>query len=138
MRGKLGEQRHEKQPGPYSDLRAATINAVPAASELGEVDDDAGYFDELGVGDLDMLPRVSGLTRLVKLARLVLAWRNGGAVRLADVARVTDSVQDVRNYGVANGQPAILLQIYKQPGANILDAVERVRALLPQLQASIF
>ena len=70
-------------------------------------------------------------------APLVLAWRNGGAVRLADVARVTDSVQDVRNYGVANGQPAILLQIYKQPGANILDAVERVRALLPQLQASI-
>ncbi|MBP8138131.1 MAG: efflux RND transporter permease subunit, partial [Alicycliphilus sp.] len=42
-------------------------------------------------------------------APLVLAWRNGGAVRLADVARVTDSVQDVRNYGVANGQPAILL-----------------------------
>ncbi|WP_404303199.1 efflux RND transporter permease subunit [Alicycliphilus denitrificans] len=70
-------------------------------------------------------------------APLVLAWRAGSAVRLSDVARVTDSVQDVRNYGVANGKPAILLQIYKQPGANILDAVQRVRALLPQLQASI-
>ena len=70
-------------------------------------------------------------------APLVLTWRNGNAVRLSDVAEVTDSVQDVRNYGVANGKPAILLQIYKQPGANILEAVERVRALLPQLKASI-
>jgi len=43
----------------------------------------------------------------------------------------------VRNYGVANGKPAILLQVYKQPGANIIEAVDRVRALLPQLQASI-
>jgi multidrug efflux pump len=70
-------------------------------------------------------------------APLVLRWRNGQAVRLSDVAEVVDSVQDVRNFGVANGKPAILLQVYKQPGANILEAVERVRALLPQLQASI-
>ena len=70
-------------------------------------------------------------------APLVLTWRNGNAVRLADVAEVTDSVQDVRNYGVSNGRPAILLQIQKQPGANIIEAVERVRALLPQLKASI-
>ncbi|OJX28227.1 MAG: multidrug transporter subunit MdtC [Burkholderiales bacterium 68-12] len=70
-------------------------------------------------------------------APLVLRWNQGRAVRLADVAEVVDSVQDVRNYGVANGKPAILLQVYKQPGANILQAVERVRALLPQLQASI-
>ncbi len=70
-------------------------------------------------------------------APLVLRWKNGQAVRLQDVAEVVDSVQDVRNYGVANGKPAILLQVYKQPGANILEAVDRVRALLPQLKASI-
>ena len=70
-------------------------------------------------------------------APLVLRWAGGNAVRLSDVADVADSVQDVRNYGVANGKPAILLQVYKQPGANILEAVERVRALLPQLKASI-
>ena len=70
-------------------------------------------------------------------APLVLRWNNGNAVRLSDVAEVIDSVQDVRNYGVANGKPSILLQVYKQPGANILEAVERVRALLPQLKASI-
>ncbi|MES2611847.1 MAG: efflux RND transporter permease subunit, partial [Pseudomonadota bacterium] len=70
-------------------------------------------------------------------APLVLRWKDGNAIRLADVAEVTDSVQDVRNFGVANGKPAILLQVYKQPGANILEAVERVRALLPALKASI-
>ena len=70
-------------------------------------------------------------------APLVLRWKNGQAVRLQDVAEVVDSVQDVRNFGVANGKPAVLLQVYKQPGANILEAVERVRSLLPALQASI-
>ncbi len=71
-------------------------------------------------------------------APLVLRWQpDGHAVLLRDVADVVDGVQDVRNYGVANGKPAILLQIYKQPGANILEAAERVRALLPQLKASI-
>ncbi len=70
-------------------------------------------------------------------APLVLRWNNGQAVRLSDVADVLDSVQDVRNYGVANGKPAILLQVHKQPGANILEAVDKVRALLPQLKASI-
>jgi multidrug efflux pump len=44
------------------------------------------------------------------------------------VADVTDSVQDVRNYGVANGKPAVLLQVFKQPDANILEAVDKVRA----------
>ena len=70
-------------------------------------------------------------------APLVLRWKDGNAIRLSDVAEVTDSVQDVRNFGVANGKPAILLQVFKQPGANILEAVDRVRSLLPQLQASI-
>ena len=70
-------------------------------------------------------------------APVVLNWVNGAAVRLRDVAQVTDSVQDVRNYGIANGQPAVLLFIMKEPGANIIDTVERVRELLPRLQASI-
>ena len=70
-------------------------------------------------------------------APVVLSYRNGAAVRLRDVADVVDSVQDVRNYGVANGKPAIVLFLLKEPGANIIETVERVRALLPRLQASI-
>ncbi|MBO9686820.1 MAG: multidrug efflux RND transporter permease subunit [Mitsuaria chitosanitabida] len=70
-------------------------------------------------------------------APVVLSYRDGAALRLRDVADVVDSVQDVRNYGASNGQPAILLFIQKEPGANIIETVARVRELLPRLQASI-
>jgi multidrug efflux pump len=68
---------------------------------------------------------------------LIVAYRSGAAVRLSDVATVEDSVQDVRNAGLANGKPAVLLILYRQPGANIIETVDRVTALLPQLRASI-
>jgi multidrug efflux pump len=68
---------------------------------------------------------------------LIVAYHNGTAVRLSDVAGVVDSVQDLRNAGIANGKPAVLVIMYKQPGANIIDTVDRVQALLPQLRASI-
>jgi multidrug efflux pump len=67
----------------------------------------------------------------------VVSWQNGAAVRLADVATVTDSVQDTRNAGLANGQPAILLILTRQPNANIVETVARVRAALPQIRAAI-
>ena len=68
---------------------------------------------------------------------LIVRWRGGNAVRLQDVASVSDSVQDLRNYGVADGRPAVVLMLYKQPDANIIEAVDRVRALIPWLQAAI-
>jgi multidrug efflux pump len=68
---------------------------------------------------------------------LVVAWRNGAPVRLADVAEVVDSVQDVRNAGTRNGRPAVLIVIHKQPNANILETVQRVQDLLPWLRASL-
>ena len=67
----------------------------------------------------------------------VVSWQNGAAVRLGDVASVTDSVQDLRNAGLANGQPAVLLILNRQPNANIVETVQRVRAVLPQLRAAI-
>ncbi len=70
-------------------------------------------------------------------APVIVAYRNGAPVRLSDVGQVVDSVQDVRNYGVAKGKPAILLQLYKQPGSNIIQTVDQVNALLPRLRASI-
>ena len=68
---------------------------------------------------------------------LIISYRNGAAVRLSDVATVTDSVEDLRNDGLVDRKPAILLIVWRQPGANIIDTVDRVRALLPQLQAEI-
>ncbi|PZP32109.1 MAG: multidrug transporter subunit MdtC [Roseateles depolymerans] len=75
--------------------------------------------------------------RAAEYAPLVLSYRNGAAVRLQDVASVTDSVQDVRNDGLANGKSAVLLILNKAPSANIIKTVDTIRALLPQLQASI-
>ena len=68
---------------------------------------------------------------------LVVAYRNGAAVRLSDVGEVQDSVENLRNAGLANGKPAILVILYKQPGANIISAVDAVKEALPQLKASI-
>jgi multidrug efflux pump len=68
---------------------------------------------------------------------LIVSYKNAAAIRLGDVAEVVDSVQDVRNAGAVNGKPAILLIISRQPGANILEAVDRVKALMPVLRASI-
>ncbi len=68
---------------------------------------------------------------------LIVAYRNKAPVRLSDVATVEDSVENVRNLGLANGKPAVLVILYRQPGANIIETVDRVRSLLPSLRASI-
>src|SRR5271166_6162616 len=68
---------------------------------------------------------------------LIIAYHNGAAVRLGDVAEVQDSVADVRNIGLANGKPAVLIVLFRQPGANIIQTVDRVRALMPYLRTSI-
>jgi multidrug efflux pump len=68
---------------------------------------------------------------------LVIAYRNGSAVRLADIAQISDSVEDTRNLGLANGKQAVIVIISRQPGANIISTVDRVRGLLPQLEASM-
>ena len=68
---------------------------------------------------------------------LVIQYQDGAALRLGDVARVTDSVEDIRSGGLSNGKPAIIIIIFRQPGANIIQTVDQIRALLPQFQASI-
>ena len=68
---------------------------------------------------------------------LIISYRNGAAVRLADVANVTNSIEDLRNAGSIAGKPAILILIRPQPGANIIEAVDRVKNLLPALRNSI-
>ena len=68
---------------------------------------------------------------------LIVAWHNGAAVRLADIGSVTDSVEDIRNAGFINGRSGIILVVFRQPGANMIETVDRVRAMMPELQASI-
>jgi multidrug efflux pump len=76
-------------------------------------------------------------TKAAEYLPLIVAYRNGAPVQLSSVADVRDSVEDVRNAGMANGKPSVLLILNQQPNANIIETVDRVHALLPQLQASI-
>jgi multidrug efflux pump len=68
---------------------------------------------------------------------LIVAYRNGAAVHLSDVGEVSDGVENLRNAGLSNGKPAILIILYRQPGANIISTVDLVKSLMPQLRASI-
>jgi len=68
---------------------------------------------------------------------LIVAYRNGAPVQLSALGEVTDSVEDLRNAGMANGKPSVLVMLNRQPNANIIETVDRVHALLPQIKASI-
>ncbi|WP_022982278.1 efflux RND transporter permease subunit [Ideonella sp. B508-1] len=109
------------------NVRAAVV-ANNANRPKGSLEDGDSHW-QLGAND-------QGL-RASDYAPLILSMHSGAAMRLRDVAQVTDSVQDVRNYGMSNGKPAVLLILNKAPGSNIIQTVDQIRALLPQLRASI-
>jgi multidrug efflux pump len=77
------------------------------------------------------------LFRAKQYAPLIIAYRNGAPVRLSDVATIVDSQENIRNAGFVDGKPAIILDLFRQPQANIIDTSDRVMALLPMLRASI-
>ena len=68
---------------------------------------------------------------------LVVAWRNGSPIRLSDVAEVVDGMENKRTLGLFNGLPAIIVVITRQPGANVIETVDNVRKLIPELQAQL-
>jgi multidrug efflux pump len=68
---------------------------------------------------------------------LIVAYRNGAAVRLSDIAQINDSVENLRNFGLANGSPAVLVLVFRSPAANIISTIDAVMDALPQLEASI-
>jgi multidrug efflux pump len=109
------------------DVRAA-LAAANANSPKGSIEP-AGLRYQIYTNDQAI--------KAAQYKSLVVAYRDGAAVRLSDVADVTDSVENIRNQGLANGKPSVLVILYRQPGANIIDTVDRVTELLPQLSASL-
>ena len=109
------------------DLRAA-IAAANANSPKGAIEVGGRHY-QLYTNDQ--------ARRADQYKGLVIAYRNGAAVRLSDVGEVVDSVEDLRNQGLANGRPSVLVILSREPGANIIDTVDRVKDVLPQLRASI-
>ncbi len=109
------------------DVRTA-LNAANARRPQGLVEDGPRSWQ---LGASDQAPDAA------TLAPTVVRWREGAAVRLRDVAEVRDSVQDVRSAGYANGEPAVVLTIRRQPGANVIETVDEIRRLLPMMEASV-
>jgi multidrug efflux pump len=109
------------------DVRAALASAN-ANSPKGTIDDGDQRY-QVYTNDQS--------TTAADYAPLIVAYRNGGAVQLSDVATVADSVEDVRNLGLSNGQPSVLIIVFRQPGANIIDTIDSVKESLPHLQAAM-
>jgi multidrug efflux pump len=109
------------------DVRAA-LAAANANSPKGTIDDGDRRF-QIYTNDQS--------TKAADYTPLIIAYRNGAAVKLSDVATVTDSVEDVRNLGLSNGEPSVLVIVFRQPGANIIDTIDSVKAELPHLEAAM-
>ena len=109
------------------DVRAALASAN-ANSPKGTIDDNGRRF-QIYTNDQSI--------KAADYAPLVVAYRNGAAVKLSDLATVTDSVEDIRNLGLSNGQPSVLVLLFRQPGANIIDTIDSVKAELPHLEAAM-
>jgi multidrug efflux pump len=109
------------------DVRAA-VGAANANSPKGDIQQKGQTFQVYSNDNASLAKDYQNL---------IVAYRNNAAVRLQDVAEVYDGVENVRNLGTFNGQPAILVQITKQPGANVIEVVDRIRNQLPDLKNAL-
>ena len=107
---------------------ASMLNRQNANSPKGQIIDAATSAD---------IVTNDQLLKSVDYMPLVVGFHNGAAVKLSDVASVQDSTENIRAAGFVNGKPSVLIIINRQPGANIIDTVDRIRAALPALKASI-
>jgi multidrug efflux pump len=109
------------------DVRAALASAN-ANSPKGAIEDDDFHY-QIYTNDQ--------ASHADQYKDLVVAYRDNAAIKLTDVGEVADSVEDLRNAGLANGKPSVLVILYRQPGANIIQAVDAVKAELPRMAASL-
>jgi len=109
------------------DVRAA-VSAANANSPKGDIQQKGQSFQVYANDNASLAKDYQDL---------IVAYRNNAAVRLQDVAQVYDGVENVRNLGTFNGAPAILVQITKQPGANVIEVVDRIMGQLPELKRAL-
>jgi multidrug efflux pump len=106
----------------------ATLGAANANTPKGALENQSNRWI---LSDTDQLLKPD------EYSHLIVAYRNGAPVRVQDIAKVTEGIEDVRNAGFANGKAAVLMGVGRQPGANIIQTVDQIMALFPELKASI-
>jgi multidrug efflux pump len=109
------------------DVRAA-LSSANAHSPKGSIEQSGQHF-QIYTNDQ--------ASKAEEYRPLIVAFRNGSAVRLSDISEVNDSVENLRNFGLANGDPAVLVMVFRSPAANIISTIDGVLATLPQLEASV-
>jgi multidrug efflux pump len=132
--GSLPAVRVELEPGPLSKY-AIGLDDIATVLQTTSITQPKGQL----ANDSELLTiRCNDQLRTAEQYRpLIVAYRNGAPVRLSDLGTVVDSVEDLRTAGSVNGKPAIMLVIFRSPGANIIATVDRVRALMTQLSALV-
>ncbi|MDB5742007.1 MAG: acriflavin resistance protein, partial [Polaromonas sp.] len=113
------------------DVRAA-LQASNANRPRGAIEGNGKRLQIYAAGNT-----ASGGLHAADYKDLVIAWRNNAAIRLSDVAEVSDGVENTNTLGLFNGQPAVIVLVTRQPDANVIATVDGVRALLPELQAQL-
>jgi multidrug efflux pump len=115
--------------------RGLNLEDLRTAIGLANVDQAKGSFD--GTEQSYTIGANDQLLTSIDYGKLIVAYRNGAPVALGDVATVSDGVENVRQAAWANLKPAVIVNIQRQPGANIIEVVDRVKKLLPQLKAAL-
>jgi multidrug efflux pump len=132
--GALPSVRVEVNPTQLSS-KGLTLQDVQSVLSLQNADQPTGQiYDDLVTADIITNDQIS---HAEDYKPLVIGFNNGAAIRLSDVADVLDSTQNVRTLGMLNGKPAVMLIVFRAPGANIIQTVERIRSQLPSVEASI-
>jgi multidrug efflux pump len=127
VRAEVNPMRANKLGLGLDTIRAA-LGAANANRPKGDL---SGPINAWTISDTDQIFEAD------EYRKLIVSYNNNAPVRLADVADVQDSVEDIHNVGLSNGKPAVLIIIFRQPGANIIETVDRVREELPTLKSSI-
>ncbi len=126
--------RVQVNPGALA-ARGMSLEDVRAAIAATNVNQPKGSFD--GPHRTTMLDANDQIRSVDDYRNLILAWEEGAALRLGDVAQIIDGAEDRFLAAWADTQPAVLLNVQRQPGANVIEVADRVQALLPQLTATL-
>jgi multidrug efflux pump len=132
--GALPSVRVEVNPTKLASY-GLTMTDIQSVLRLQNSDLAKGQITD-GVASADILAN-DQISHAVDFKPVIVGYKNGAAIHLSDVADVIDSTQNVRTAGYLNGKRAVLLIIFRQPGVNIIDTVDRVTAALPAIEASI-
>ena len=132
--GALPSVRVEANPTQLAGY-GLTVASLQSVLSLQNSDLAKGQITD-GTGTADILAN-DQISHAADYKPLIVGYKNGAAIRLSDVAQVTDSVQNIRAAGYLNGKRSVTVIIFRQPGANIISTVDRIRAQLPVIKASI-